>query len=170
MKPARLLLITASILFVSVALSAEKDAKTLNDHVTVTTSETGRTVAVLGKKTATSQEAEFLFCLDLAEPQKIAFNGPARVIYRPQAPTTGIPAGVKVSGPESVSSTLAVVPNEGKSWVFVAKGEKAPLPADDPAMASANTVKVGLVRRLDWAGDSGPRRGTELEGCLSPGG
>jgi hypothetical protein len=170
MKPAKLLLITASVLLVSMTLSAEKDAKTLNDYVTVTSSENGRTVAVLGKKAATSQEAEFLFCLDLAQPQKIAFDGLARVIYRPQAPPPGIPAGVKISGPESVSSALAVVPNEGKAWVFVAKGEKTPLPAEDPAMASATTVKVGQVRRLDWASDSGPRRGTDLEGCLSPGG
>ena len=170
MKPTKLLLITALVLFVCAAQSAEKDVKTLNDHVTVTTAENGRTAAVLGKKAATSQEVEFLFCLDLDQPQKIAFNGPARVIYRPQAPPPGIPAGVKVSGPENVSSALAVVPNEGKAWVFLAKGEKAVLPANDPAIASATTVKVGKVRRLDWASDNGPRRGTELEGCLSPGG
>ena len=90
-------------------------------------------------------------------------------MYRSQ-PITGLPPGVKISGPENVSSTLAVVPNQGKSSLFAAKGEK-PLPAaGDPAMAGAATVNVSIVRRIDWLGDDGRRRGTDLEGCLAPGG
>jgi len=144
--------------------------KTLNGFITIKTS--GGTTAVLGKKDGNSGEGEFLFCIDLAPPasQKVAFTGPARVVYLLQPPPPGIPAGMKLSGPENVSSTLAVVPSTGSAWLFVAKGERAVLPAGDPALAKATTVKVNLVRRLDWASGNGPRRGTDLEGCLTPGG
>lgn len=144
-------------------------ARALTGHVVVTTSRTGRTAAVVVKKDATSKDVESLFCLDLAPPAppKIEFAGPARVIYRPQ-PIPGLPAGIKISGPESVSSTLAVVPAQGKGWLFVAKGEKPLLAVGDPATASAATVNVSLVRRVDWIGNDGQRRGTDLEGCLAP--
>lgn len=162
----------ASAMALPVIITAEQsgDAKTLNGSVTVTTSDNGRTVAVLGKQ-AGKDEGEFLFCMDLAQPalQKIAFQGPARVIYRPQ-PISGIPAGVKVSGPESVSSTLAVVPNAGRAWLFIARGEAALLPAGDPSRAGATTVNSRVVRRVDWVGDDGRRRGTDLAGCLAPAG
>jgi hypothetical protein len=147
------------------------EARTLTGHVAVTTSGTGRTAAVVVKKDATSKDVESLFCLDLAPPAppKIEFAGPARVIYRPQ-PITGLPAGIKISGPENVSSTLAVVPAQGKGWLFVAKGEKPLLAAGDAATASVATVNVSVVRRVDWIGDDGRRRGTDLEGCLAPAG
>lgn len=144
--------------------------RTLNGFITIETS--GSTTAVLGKKDGKSTEGEFLFCIDLARPasQKIAFTGPARVVYLPLPPPPGIPPGMNISGPENVASTLAVVSSTGTAWLFVAKGEKAVLPAGDPSLAKATTVNVRLVRRLDWAIGNGPRRGTDLEGCLSPGG
>ena len=165
-----LVLVSALALPLSVA-GQSGEAKTLTGHVVVTTSSTGRTAAVVLKKDGATKDVEALFCLDLAQPPppKIEFAGLARVIYRPQ-PIPGLPAGVKISGPENVSSTLAVVPAQGKGWLFLAKGEKALLPAGDPALASAGTVNVSVVRRVDWIGDDGRRRGTDLEGCLAPAG
>ena len=146
------------------------ETRTLNGFITIKTS--GGTTAVLGRKDGNSTEGEFLFCIDLTPPasQKSAFTGPARVVYLPQPPAPGIPAGMKISGPENVSSSLAVVSSTGTAWLFVAKGEKAVLPEGDPSLAKATTVKVNLVRRLDWVSGNGPRRGTDLEGCLEPGG
>jgi hypothetical protein len=146
-------------------------SRTLTGHVVMTTNSTGRTAAVVVKKDAATKDVDSLFCLDLAPPAppKIEFAGPARVIYRPQ-PIPGLPAGVKISGPENVASTLAVVPAQGKGWLFVGKGEKPLLAAGDPATASAATINVSIVRRVDWIGDNGQRRGTDLEGCLAPGG
>jgi hypothetical protein len=147
------------------------DSRTLTGHVVVTTSGTGRTAAVVVKKDATSKDVESLFCLDLAPPTppKIEFAGPARVIYRPQ-PIPGVPAGIKISGPKRVSSTLAVVPAQGKGWLFVAKGQKPLVATGDLATSNAATVNVSVVRRIDWIGDDGQRRGTDLEGCLAPAG
>jgi hypothetical protein len=147
------------------------EARTLTGHVTITTSKTGRTAAVVVKKDAMSKDVESLFCLDLAPPgpPKIEFAGPARAIYLPQ-PVSGLPAGIKISGPENVSSTLAIVPAQGKGWSFVGKGEKPLLPAGDPAATSAVRVNVTVVRRVDWIGDDGQRRGTDLQGCLAPAG
>jgi hypothetical protein len=161
------------VLFATIILSLARPTgqagatKTLNGFITIKTS--GGVTAVLGKKDAASNMGEFLFCIDLAQtpPPKIEFTGPARVVYRPQ-PLTGIPAGITISGPESVSSTLAVVPDSGKAWLFVAKGEKALLPPGDPGLANATTVNVSIVRRLDWTNGNGPRRGVDVEGCLAP--
>jgi hypothetical protein len=166
------------VLFAAVILSLARPTgqagatKTLDGVITIKTSTSGATTAVLGKKDATSKEGEFLFCIDQARtaPQKIEFSGPARVMYRPQPLPPGIPAGITISGPESVSSTLAVVPTSGKAWLFVAKGEKPVLPPGDPALANATTVNVNQVIRLDWASGNGPRRGVDLEACLAPGG
>lgn len=143
--------------------------KTLNGFITIKTSTSGGTTAVLGKKDAASKEGEFLFCIDQARtaPQKIEFSGPARVMYRLEPLPPGIPAGI---GPESVSNTLAVVPTSGKAWLFVGKGEKPVLPPGDPALANATTVNVTQVIRVDWASGNGPRRGVDLEACLAPGG
>ena len=155
----------------SIATGQAADTRTLTGHVTITTSKTGRTTAVLVTKAAATKTVEALFCLDLTTPApaKIEFTGPARVVYRPQ-PIMGLPAGVKISGPENVSATLAVIPNQGKGWLFAAKGEKPLLAAGNPAIAGAATVNVSIVRRIDWLGDDGRRRGTDVEGCLAPGG
>lgn len=106
--------------------------KTLTGFITIKT--IGGTTAVLGSKDATSNEGEFLFCVDLASAasKKVEFTGPARVVYLPQPLPPGIPAGMTISGPESVSSTLAVVPNSGKAWLFVAKGEKGATACERP--------------------------------------
>lgn len=155
-------------MLVSVAsLTGQGNDKTLRGTVTIKTN--GYTVAVHGK--AGQPDTEFLFCIDQdrsAPAQRIEFTGPARVMYR-AVPIPGIPAGVKISGPESVANTLTVVGEDGKAWTFVAKDQK-PLPATGNPAANSTTVGTSVVRRLDWATGSGPRRGTELSGCLQPAG
>ena len=153
-------------MLVSVAsLTGQSNDKTLRGTVTIKTN--GYTVAVHGK--AGQPDSEFLFCIDQdrsAPAQRIEFTGPARVMYR-AVPIPGIPAGVVISGPESVANTLAVVGEDGKAWTFVAKDQKPLL-----ATGTANQATVGtsIVRRLDWATGSGPRRGTDIAGCLQPAG
>ena len=151
-------------MLVSVAsLAGQGNDKTLRGTVTIKTS--GHTVAVHGK--GGQPESEFLFCIDQdrsAPAQRIEFTGPARVMYR-AAPIPGIPAGVVISGPESVANTLAVVGEDGKAWTFVAKDQKPLLATGNPT-----AVRTSIVRRLDWATGSGPRRGTDVSGCLQPAG
>jgi hypothetical protein len=169
------------VLFAAIVLSLTRTtgqagaAKTLNGFITIKTTTDGSTTAILGKKAPTSNDGEFLFCIDQARTasQRIEFSGLARVVYRPQPPVArppGMPAGITISGPETVDSSLAVVPNSGKAWLFVGKGEEPVLPPGDPALANATRVNVSVVRRLDWNGGNGLRRGTNLEGCLAPGG
>ena len=149
-------------------LAGQGNDKTLRGTVTITTS--GHTVAVHGK--ASPPDSDFLFCIDQdrsAPAQRIEFAGPARVLYRP-VPIAGIPAGVSISGPESVANTLVVVGDDGKTWIFVAKDQKPLLAAGDRALAKAATVGSSVVRRLDWAMGNGPRRGTDIAGCLQPAG
>ena len=146
---------------------AQSQDKTLAATVTVKT--VGHTTAVHGKA-ADPKQGDFLFCIDqdrAGTPQAVNFTGPARVLYR-TAPMAGIPAGVVISGPESIASTLTVVTGNGASWVFVAKGEK-PL-APTPAATKATTVNVSVVRRTDWAAPTGPRRGTDVASCLATAG
>jgi hypothetical protein len=140
---------------------------TVTASVLVTTSEARRNVAVLSK--GAGREPAFLFCIDLEAPQKIEFTGRARVVYRP-LPLGDIPAGVKISGPENVSSALAVLPASGEGWLFLAKNERTVLPAGDGAAAGARLVPVRVVRRVDWVGDGGERRGTDIESCFETGG
>lgn len=142
---------------------------TLSADVTMTTSRTGRSVAILGKRPG-STETLFLFCADVMPGgQTISYHGPARVLYKPQ-PIPNLPGGIKISGPENVASTLAVVPTSGKSWMFVSRTETPLLAQADPARAGGTVVGVTMVRRLDWAGPGGARRGTDVEGCLASGG
>ena len=141
--------------------------KTVTASVSVTTSEAQRNVAVLSK--GAGGEPVFLFCIDLETPQKIEFTGRARVVYRP-LPLGDVPAGVKISGPEDVSSALAVLPTTGKGWLFLAKNEKTVLPAGDAGAPGARLVPVRVVRRVDWVGDAGERRGMDIESCFETGG
>ena len=146
-----------------VTLAGQGNDKTLRGTVTIKTN--GHTVAVHGK--AGQPDSEFLFCIDQdrsAPAQRIEFTGPARVMYR-AAPIPGIPAGVVISGPESVANTLAVVGEDGKAWTFVAQDQKPLLATGNPT-----AVRTSVVRRLDWATGNGPRRGTDLAGCLQPAG
>ena len=156
-------------MFVSVvSLAGQGNDKTLRGTVTIKTN--GYSVAVHG--TAGQPATEFLFCIDQdrsAPAQRIEFTGPARVVYRAM-PIQGIPAGVVISGPEMVANTLAVVAEDGKAWTFVAKDQKSLLPSGDRAAATAKTVGTSVIRRLDWVAGSGPRRGTEVSGCLEPAG
>jgi hypothetical protein len=140
---------------------------TLSGNLTIQTR--GATTAVLGQSPGTRQ-GDFLFCIDQdrAKTQNVDYKGPGRVVYRPMPPD--LPAGVTISGPEMVAPTLAVVADEGKAWVFVARGQKPLLASNDPAFAKSATVPVQGLRRTDWAPQNGPRRGTSLEGCLAPGG
>ena len=141
--------------------------KSVTASVTVTTSDSRRNIAVLS-----GGEPAFLFCIDLATPlpQKIAYSGMARVVYRP-LPEGNIPAGVTVEGPEYVTSALAVLPSGGKGWLFLARNETTVLPAADARAAGVTTVPVANVNRLDWvAAGGGPRRGMDIEPCFVSGG
>jgi hypothetical protein len=141
--------------------------KTVTASVAVTTSDSRRNIAVLSKG-----EPAFLFCIDLATPlpEKITYTGMARVVYRPLPPVP-IPAGVKVEGPENVTSALAVLPSAGKGWLFLGKNETTVLTAAEVAAAGATTVPVIVVRRVDWVpAKGGPRRGLDIEPCFVAGG
>lgn len=140
--------------------------KTLQGTITIKSA--GGSVAVYGK--AGQPATDFLFCIDQdrAAMQKIEFTGPGRVVYRSQ-PIEGIPAGVTISGPEPVANTLSVIADDGKAWTFVAKGEK-PLVGNGKAPANPTRINATVVRRLDWSSGSGPRRGTDVAGCLQPAG
>jgi hypothetical protein len=151
----------------SVALLTAQGSNDKTLRGTVTIKSEGGSVAIHGK--AAPPAGDFLFCVDQdrATAQRIDFTGPARVLYR-AAPIAGIPAGVTISGPESVANTLAVIADDGKAWIFVAKGQQ-PLPGAADR-AKATTVNVTVVRRLDWTTGSGPRRGLDIAGCLAPAG
>lgn len=141
--------------------------KTVSASVTVTTSDSRRTIAVLSKG-----EPAFLFCIDLATPlaQAITYAGMARVVYR-LLPEVDIPAGVTVEGPEDVASALVVLPAGGKGWLFLASDEPTVLSPGDVSAAGVTTVPVTVVRRLDWVSASGgPRRGMDVESCFVSGG
>lgn len=159
----------AGVLAMTLGVAAQQASKpkSLTASVTLTTSDDRRNIAVLSKG-----EPAFLFCIDLAKPlpQKITYTGMARVVYRP-LPPVDVPAGVKVEGPENVTSALAVLPPAGKGWLFLAKNETTVLPAGDAAAAGVTTVPVSIVRRLDWvAADGGPRRAMDIEPCFVSGG
>jgi hypothetical protein len=158
---------TWAITLASVASLAAQGSNDKTLRGTVTIKSEGGSVAIHGK--AAPPLGEFLFCVDQdrASAKRIEFTGPARVIYR-HVPIAGIPAGMTISGPESVANTLAVIADDGKAWSFVAKGEQPMLAAGD--RAKATTVDVTVVRRLDWVTGSGPRRGTDVAGCLQPAG
>ncbi len=137
--------------------------RSVTASVAVTTSDSRRTVAVLS-----SGETPFLFCIDLAAPvpQKIAFSGTARVVFRPLPPIKA-PAGVKIEGPEDVTSALAVLPVAGNGWLFLGRNEKTVLSAADAKASGATTVPASTVRRLDWVpAGGGPRRGMDVETCF----
>jgi hypothetical protein len=112
-----------------------------------------------------------MFCIDQdrAAAQPIDFTGAGRVIYKPMPPLD-VPAGITIEGPEMVEPTLAVIAESGQAWLFVGKGQKPLLAASDPALAKARTVQIRGLQRTDWAAKFGPRRGTDLQGCLAPGG
>ncbi len=162
-------LVVAGVLAVTLGVAAQQasKSKTVTASVAVTTSADRRNIAVLSKG-----EPSFLFCIDLASPlpQKITYTGLARVVYRP-LPPIDVPVGVRVEGPEDVTPALAVLPSQGKGWLFLAKNESTVLPASDTAAAGATMVPVTMVRRLDWvAADGGPRRGMDIEPCFVAGG
>ena len=116
-------------------------------------------------------EGDFLFCIDQdrTAAQAVNFTGRGRVVYRPM-PRSDVPAGITVTGPEMVAPTLAVIADDGKAWLFVGESQKPLLPAGDPALATAKTMKVRGLRRTDWARKNGVRAGTGIEACLAPGG
>jgi len=140
--------------------------KTLQGTISIKSG--GGSIAVYGK--AGQPATDYLFCIDQdrVAMQKIEFAGSGRVLYRSQ-PIEGVPAGVTISGPEPVANTLTVIADDGKAWTFVARGEK-PLMGDGKAAANATRINATVVRRLDWSSGSGPRRGTDVAGCLQPAG
>ncbi len=160
-------LVVASVLTLPLTIAGQSGApRTVSASVTVTTSDSGRVVAVLSKS-----DPAFLFCIDLPPrtTQRITYTGPARVVYRP-LPIGNIPAGVKIEGPENVASALAVLPSGGKGWLFLAKNEKSVLAPGDPAGAGVSTVPASVVRRVDWVASDGDRRGMDVEPCFVAGG
>ena len=158
---------------IALAAAASLAAQGSNDKSlrgTVTIKANGGAVAIHGKGAAPA--GEFLFCVDQdrsAPAQRLDFTGPARVLYR-TAPIAGIPAGMTISGPESIANTLTVIADAGNVWIFAAKGQEALIPAGERAPANATRVGTTLVRRLDWATGNGPRRGTDVAGCLAAAG
>lgn len=146
--------------------AAQSGDKTLTGTITI---KTGNGSTAVHGKSDDRAVGEFQFCIDQdrARLQKIDFTGPGRVTYRP-APRPPMPPGVVISGPENVESTLAVVAADGRTWLFVGKGQK---PLVTPAAgAKVTTVDISLIRRTDWAAAVGPRRGISIEGCIAPGG
>ncbi len=143
-------------------------SQTLIGTLTIKTNKA--TTAVLGKS-LDKKQGDFMFCIDQdrSAPQVIDFSGPGQVVFQPM-PRPPMPDGIKITGPEMVAPSLAVVAEDGKAWLFIAKGQKPPLPAGDPLLARATTVNIQMLRRTDWAAEYGPRRGISLEGCLAPGG
>ncbi len=137
---------------------------------TLTIKTKGATTAVHGSN-PDKTKGDFLFCIDQdrTAARAVNFTGRGRVLYRPM-PKPDVPAGITIAGPEMVASTLAVVGDDGKAWLFVEEGQKPLLPAGDPALATATTVKVRGLRRTDWARKNGVRAGTDIEACLAPGG
>ncbi len=169
MRISSLSLATAIGLSLAHVAAQPSEDKTLAGTVTIKSK--GATIAVHGKSTDIAV-GHFLFCVDRERStatQPIDFTGPARVVYR-RLPPPQVPAGVVMSGPENVAATLAVVAEDGRAWLFVGEGQKPILRAGDPALAKATTANVRLVRRTDWSAARGPRRGTDIEGCLAPGG
>ena len=150
------------------AAQSPSATRTLKGTLTVTTK--GRTTAVLGRS-PDSEQGDFMFCIDQerSKPTAVAFTGPGRVVYQPDA-ALQVPEGVTLSGPEMVAATLAVIGDDGKAWVFVGKGQQPPLAPGDPALARATTIEVRGLRRTDWTRPNGTRGGLDVEGCLAPGG
>lgn len=148
--------------------AAQSPSQTLAATLTVRTK--GATTAILGKS-PDKKQPDFMFCIDQerSSPQAIELSGPGRVVYQP-LPKPSLPAGVTISGPEMIAPTLVLAADDGRAWVFVVKGQKPVVPAGDPILAKAATVNVQGLRRTDWAAQQGPRRGTDIEGCLAPGG
>ena len=152
---------------VGLAAPQANQPKSVTASVVVTTSDSRRNIAVLSK-----DEPQFLFCIDLAAPlpQTITFTGTARVVYRPLPPLPSVP-GVKVDVMEHVTSVLAVLPSEGKGWLFLAKNEAAVLTAAEVKAAGVTTVPATVVRRVDWVpAGGGARRGLDVEACFETGG
>jgi hypothetical protein len=148
------------------AASQEAQLKTLASHLTVATSPNGLTTAVLGRQGAGAEP--FLFCITHEAPvaRRIDFMGPGKVTYRPQ-PISGLPPGIVIHGPETIAPMLALAPDSGAAMVFLQNGQQPPA---DASLRGAAAFRVAGVMRMDWAPPAGPRRGTDIEGCLSPGG
>lgn len=150
-----------------VASQEQEGPKTLTGTVSITSKKGGNTIAIHGRSADTKQ-GDFLFCIDRAPAsagEELHFSGPARVTYLPKG--SSLPPGVVIRGPENVASTLTVTADGGQVWHFVGKGQKALAAAPG---AKSTTIEARMVRRIDWQPEKGPRRGTDIEGCLAPGG
>ena len=155
----------AALALVAVRAQTVEKAQTIDAHVSITTSASGRTTAVLGRDGAKG-EPLFLFCIShdkLAAP--VTVKGPAKVTFIPQ-PVSGLPPGVTISGPQPVAHVLGIAPQSGTPVVFAAEGQKLA----EPALQKATRIAATTVQRTDWAVGNGPRRGVSVEGCVAPGG
>ena len=168
MRTSSLLLVAGLGLSLADPAAQTPSTGTLTGTLTIKTK--GATTAVHGSN-PDKTKGDFLFCIDQDRDASLAvnFTGRGRVMYQPMPPPD-VPAGITITGPEMVASTLAVIADDGKAWLFVGEGQKPLLPAGNPAVATAKTVKVRGLRRTDWARKNGVRAGTDIEACLAPGG
>lgn len=148
----------------------QTEPATVAGHLSISTSTSRRTSVVTVRQSA-KQGVDAMFCVTYQQPlaEKLAYDGPGKVVYRPR-PIPGLPAGVKITGPETIAPVLAVLPTDGKAMLFRGEGKSSPLPAADLSTKAAATFQAATIVRQDWRGPDGGRRGTSEESCLSPGG
>src|SRR5688572_16821794 len=106
----RLPALVAAVVASTTIVIGQAQPATLTGHVSIATSSSGRTTAVTVKNDAKGSVTA-MFCVSHLQPivEKLAYEGAGKVIYRPQ-PIPGLPAGVKINGPESIAPVLAIVP------------------------------------------------------------
>ena len=166
----RITTLSALVIASATILTGQTESATVSGHISISTSSSRRT-SVVTIRAKEKQDIQAMFCISYPQPlaEKLTYAGPGKVVYRPR-PIPGLPAGVKISGPETIAPVLAVLPAEGKALLFRGEGESSPLPAADLSMKSAATFQVATIVRQDWRASDGARRGTSEEACLAPGG
>src|SRR5690606_31327948 len=120
----------------------------LSGDLSVLTSSDGRKAVV----TVSSGDAlAAQFCVSFAEPleQPISIESKGHVIYVPQ-PIEGLPRGGQISGAEPIAQTLTLIPANGPTFAFVAKGVK-------PIHTVSKVIVISNVSREDWAGPNNTR-------------
>jgi hypothetical protein len=161
----RKLVLAASCALVCASVFGAAAPATLKGDVSVEGAKGGRSTVVTVKQGA---EIAAQFCVHHADPLSTPLTMATKgaVVYVPQ-PIAGLPPGVKISGPEQIAPTLAVVPEKGAAILFLGNGAAAPAGVDQK---TARKVPISTVVRQDWVGPNGARRGTGVEACLAPGG
>jgi hypothetical protein len=161
----RKLVLALSCALACASVFAAAAPATVKGEVSVESAKGGRSTVVTVKQGA---DIAAQFCIHHVDPLSAPLTMAAKgaVVYVPQ-PIPGLPPGVKISGPEQIAPTLAVVPEKSAAILFLGKGAAAPTGVDTK---SARKIAVSTVVRQDWVGPNGARRGTGVEACLAPGG